>query len=197
MPYTPTSHIPDATRSAAQTLALTPEQIEEMGKRRLKGESYSALARAYGVQIATATKHIKRWVANQSTPENPPPPAPPPARSTAQHIGRPQEEPDPLTTQLVNNPIQSENKEQSYRENLLWACQAAGAKLRTGNRPNSCPNDKAFFLYQLACENQKDFMTKFSQVETKEKDDAEEKKKKKSTEFILSEIESQLTLLDI
>ena len=190
-----------ASHSANQTLGLNPEQIAEMGQARLDGATYASLAAKYSVTVATATKHIKRWIAAQDLSKEslslpvdipsanlmlPLSPLPPP----------PQEEFDPCKTQYVNNPIKSDDKEQSYRENLLWACQAAGAKLRTGNRPNSCPNDKAFFLYQLACENPKDFMTKFSQVETKEKDDADDKAKKKSTQFLFEEIESQLEALE-
>ena len=176
-----------------------------MGKRKLEGESYGALAKEFGVQPVTATKHIKRWIAEQghaeeaadarrvalpAPPPPPPPPPPPEERESRERF-------DPLKTQLVNSPIQSDDKEQSYRDNLLWAIQAAGTKLRTGNRPNSCPNDKAFFLYQQACENPKDFMTKFSQVETKEKDDADTKKAKRSTEFMIEEIERQLKTLEV
>ncbi len=200
MPYKSTGVPYSASHSANQTLGLNPEQIAEMGKARLDGATYASLAAKYSVTVSTATKHIKRWIAAQGItkpevlalplPDKPAfvaGPPPPPLN----------EKFDPLKTQHVNSPIQSENRDQSYRDNLLWACEAAGQKIRTGNRPNSCPNDKAFFLYQLACENPKDFMTKFSQVETKEKDDADDKAKKKSTQFLLEEIESQLEALEM
>ena len=199
MPEPPHDNSYNKAASAKQTLALTPEQIEIMAKRKLKGETFQKLAREFSTTPNTATKHIKRWIAKQTTSHS----AEPLPRLIGAEVNRPRafasssEKFDPLKTQLVNNPIQSDGKEQSYRENLLWACQAAGQKLRTGNRPTSCPNDKAFFLYQLACENPKDFMTKFSQVETKEKDDAEDKAKKRSTQFLLEEIESQLEALEV
>jgi len=207
MPYKPPHEPVSEKRRGAQKLVLTPDQVEEMGQRKLKGESYRNIAKAYGVQCSTATKHIHRWMEkhreeeaalkNQPLQAKPATPSQPIGRPIQSHDDRPTEDFDPLKTQLVYNPISSEDKKQSYREDLLWACHAAGQKLRTGNRPNSCPNDKAFFLYQLACENPKDFMTKFSQMETKEKDDADTRKSKKSTQFMLDEVESQLEALEM
>jgi len=191
---------------------LTPEQIDEMFELRKGGMTYENIAAKFDVQACTATKYVKiqqakedekakkednlRVLETLQKSQVPAQTSPPQASRPIPHIGQPEKEFDPLLTQLVNNPIISDGVSQTYREDLLWAIEAAGTKLRTGNRPNSCPNDKAFFLYQQACENPKDFMTKFSQVETKEKDDGDKKVFKKSTEFLLMEIETQLEVLE-
>ena len=92
--------------------------------------------------------------------------------------------------------IQSENVEQTFRENLTWAIDAAGLKLRTGKSPTKCPNDSAFFLYQQAVENPKDFLTKFAQIEGRSGDSDEDKETSRVCKRAIFEIEEQLAALD-
>lgn len=67
-------------------------------------------------------------------------------------------------------PIRCENREQSHRENLAWAIQAAGERLRTGRDPATCPNDSAFYLYTQARDDPKDFLARFTSIEAKRGD---------------------------
>jgi len=60
-----------------------------------------------------------------------------------------------------------EGIEQSYRESLRWAIQAAGAYLRTSKSPKTCPCDAAWYLYRQAIEEPRDFMGRVGQVESK------------------------------
>ena|GEM_PF-3765228 len=62
-----------------------------------------------------------------------------------------------------------EQTEQTYRENLAWALQAAGKFNRTAEEPESCPNDSAFYLYRRAIEEPKEFMARVNQLELKAK----------------------------
>ena len=72
--------------------------------------------------------------------------------------------------------VENENLEQSFRENLAWAIEAAGKYLRTGEAPTSTPNDGAYFLFKQACEEPKDFLGKFTQVEGRGDDDKEKQR---------------------
>lgn len=63
--------------------------------------------------------------------------------------------------------VLNEKKDQSYRENLAWAMQAAGEFLRTGEYPVTVPNDAAYYLFIQASENPKDFLSRVGQVESK------------------------------
>lgn len=80
-----------------------------------------------------------------------------------QHFGRPS-----LGGQIV-----SEGREQTYRDSLRWAIDAAGRYLRTGDSPSICPCDAAFYIYRQAIESPKDFMAKLGQVESKPDADEE------------------------
>ena len=64
--------------------------------------------------------------------------------------------------------IVSEGRDMSYRENLRWAAMAAGQHLRTGDEFYDVPNDTAFYLYQQALGDPKDFMTKLGTMEGRE-----------------------------
>jgi len=60
-----------------------------------------------------------------------------------------------------------EGKEQTYRESLRWAIDAAGRQARTGEQPASCPCDAAWYLYRQAVDEPKDFLAKLGQIESK------------------------------
>lgn len=85
-----------------------------------------------------------------------------------------------------------ENKEQSYRDNLKWAIDAAGHTLRTKKKPKSCPNNSAWFLYKQALEEPKDFLTKVGQVESKLDDSERDREFIRSTKYSIEEINSFL-----
>ncbi len=70
--------------------------------------------------------------------------------------------------------IACEDKEQTHRENLTWAIEAAGKFLRTGKSPSAAPNDAAYFLFRQACDDPKDFLSRFTQVDMKAGDTGEE-----------------------
>jgi hypothetical protein len=90
--------------------------------------------------------------------------------------------------------IPSEGKQQSYRQNLNWALEAAGRFIRTKDEPESCPNDAAFFLYTQAVAEPKDFMAKVSTLE-KGSEDQSDREEKRSTRKSLAEIEAFLEKL--
>ena len=92
--------------------------------------------------------------------------------------------------------IENEKKDLSFRENLSWAIATAGKFLRTGDAPTSCPNDEAYFLYRQACEQPKEFLGKFTQVEARTDDGSEEARlAKKSGKRSIDEIEEMLSTL--
>lgn len=87
--------------------------------------------------------------------------------------------------------VRSENREQSYRENLSWAIKSAGEFLRTKRKPKVCPNDAAYFLFCQAMKEPKDFLQRVSQVETKT-EDTSDRESRISTKRTLDEIDSFL-----
>lgn len=90
-----------------------------------------------------------------------------------------------------------ENAPQSYRENIRWAMDAAGAKIRLGAHPATCPNDQAFYLYRQAIEEPKDFLAKMNQLELKT--DNEEKNRqnlRSNSKRSIEEIKSYLEELE-
>ena len=92
--------------------------------------------------------------------------------------------------------LKIEGKKQTHRENLNWAITAAGRYLRTGEPPESCPNDAAYYLYRQACDEPKDFLGKFNQIEAKGDGDLEEQRlAKRSGQRSIEEIEEMLELL--
>uniref|UniRef100_A0A6M3LMN1 Uncharacterized protein n=1 Tax=viral metagenome TaxID=1070528 RepID=A0A6M3LMN1_9ZZZZ len=70
----------------------------------------------------------------------------------------------------VYSGVKSLDIDQTLRENVQWALEAAGLKHRTGRDPTECPNDQAYFMFLEACERPKDFFAKFSQIESKAMD---------------------------
>jgi len=90
--------------------------------------------------------------------------------------------------------IESEDIVQSHRKNLQWAIKAAGKFLRTKQKPETCPNDAAFFLFMQAIDQPKEFMAKVTQIESKQEEE-EEADIKKSCKRSIEEIEKILEKL--
>jgi hypothetical protein len=91
--------------------------------------------------------------------------------------------------------VVNEGKEQTYRESLNWALSAAGEFLRTGQRPTTCPNDAAWFLYVQAIDEPKDFMAKVAQVEKGDNGEAD-RNTRLSAQRSIAEIEAMLAELE-
>lgn len=92
--------------------------------------------------------------------------------------------------------IENENREQSFRENLAWAIEAAGKYLRTNEMPVSTPNDGAYFLFRQACEQPKEFLGKFTQVEGRGDDEQERQRRtRESGQRSIDEINEMLRSL--
>lgn len=93
--------------------------------------------------------------------------------------------------------VECEDVKQSYRENLRWAIEAAGTKLRTGVKPETCPCDSAWFLYEQAISDPKDFLSKLGQIESKvDAEDAADRKGRKAGEKTIAEIDGMLAELE-
>lgn len=93
--------------------------------------------------------------------------------------------------------ITCEGKSLSHRENLAWAIEAAGKFLRTMEKPKTCPNDAAYFLYRQACDDPKEFHAKYTQVVGKPNEDEEaERKARTSGQRSIEEIDRMLDVLD-
>ncbi|MFA5767073.1 MAG: hypothetical protein WC919_04070 [Candidatus Paceibacterota bacterium] len=93
--------------------------------------------------------------------------------------------------------IKCEEREQSYRENMVWAMAAAGEFIRTGLPPLTCPNNTAWFLYTQACDEPKDFMAKVNSLEAKNDNGDEAKRQlQSSTKKSLAEIEAFLDFVE-
>jgi hypothetical protein len=92
--------------------------------------------------------------------------------------------------------IENEHKDQSYRENLTWAMEAAGEYLRTKKKPKTCPNNAAYFLYTQAIDEPKDFMAKINQMESKADQGEHEREVRQSSRKSLAEIEEFLSKLE-
>jgi len=93
--------------------------------------------------------------------------------------------------------VSSRDVRQSYRENLRWAIDAAGKFMRTKEEPKTCPNDAAYYLYQQAIQDPKDFLGKVGQVEVKasSQEEIEENDRKQATKSI-EEIDEMLATLE-
>jgi len=86
-----------------------------------------------------------------------------------------------------------ENIKQSYRESLQWAIEAAGQYQRTGKKPLSCPCDTAYYLYQQAITEPKDFLGRVGQIESKGVgESAEDKDARRAGKRSIKEIELML-----
>jgi hypothetical protein len=88
--------------------------------------------------------------------------------------------------------VLSEGIEQTYRENLRWALNAAGEFALTGLRPDTCPNHSAWFLYTQAVDEPKDFMAKVAQMESKVDVSEEEQEMKRGSRKTIEEIHQLL-----
>ena len=90
-----------------------------------------------------------------------------------------------------------EGKKQSYRQSIQWAIDAAGNFLRTGVEPVSCPCDAAWYLYEQARNEPKDFLGKINQVEMKGDSESEDvRNAKKSGRRSIAEIDAMLATLE-
>ena len=93
--------------------------------------------------------------------------------------------------------VQSEDIDQSYRESLRWAMHAAGTTSRTGVTPTVCPCDRAWYLYEQAVSDPKDFLMRVGQVEAKEDAaDADRRNAKESGARSIAEIDDMLSELE-
>lgn len=93
--------------------------------------------------------------------------------------------------------VKSENKKQTHKENLNWAISAVGEFLRTGGKePKICPNNAAYYLYVQAKTEPKDFLTKYTQVESRSVEDEESRRLGKSVQRSISELDAMLDSLD-
>lgn len=100
-------------------------------------------------------------------------------------------------TPQLNAEVFCEGIEQSYRDSLRWALQAAGAYLRTKKNPVTCPCDAAWYLYRQAIEEPKEFLGRVGQVEAKsDPEEANRRSIQKSAKKSISEIDSYLEELD-
>lgn len=94
--------------------------------------------------------------------------------------------------------VACEGIKQSYRESLRWAIETAGTYLRTGVEPETCPCDAAYYLYQQAISEPKDFLGKVGQIESKGAMESEDEKNiKKSGRRSINEIDSMLAELEL
>lgn len=94
--------------------------------------------------------------------------------------------------------VECQGVEQTYRESLRWAIDAAGETLRTGKFPTVCPCNAAWFLFQQAIAAPKDFMAKVGQIESRGSDEesADKRKLRLSGERSISEIDGFLSELE-
>lgn len=98
---------------------------------------------------------------------------------------------------LPNQTIPCEGIEQSYRDSLRWAMDAAGKTGRTGKSPVSCPCDQAYYLYRMAIEEPKDFMGKVGQIESKgDQESADKRATRKAGQKAIAEIDGYLAELE-
>jgi len=93
--------------------------------------------------------------------------------------------------------VQSEGREQTYRENLRWALESAGEFARLGLIPETCPNDSAWFLYIQATTDPKDFMAKVSQSELKAEAPEDDHEMKRGSRRTIEEIHTLLESLKV
>ena len=142
---------------------LTEEQFAELARRYVDGVHVSVLSSDYEMSAAAIRTILSNAGIRRGKKDNTPS----------------QPNPDAIR-------VESEGREQSHRENLIWALEAAGKYLRVGEYPEMCPNDAAFFLFCRAIEDPKDLMARVTQIESKKHDrkDRHEQQCKKSIEEI-------------
>ncbi len=109
----------------------------------------------------------------------------------------PDSHPSLVSDDLEITDIKNEEKEQTHRENLQWAIAMAGRYLRTNEEPAVVPNDAAYYLYQQACAEPKDFLSKFNQIESKGDSELDERKKSRNAgKRRIEEIDEMLSMLE-
>lgn len=85
------------------------------------------------------------------------------------------------------------DEEMPYREQLRWAVEAAGEFSSHGQEPIECPCWGAYYLYNQARENPKDFLSKLGQAESRVDAEAERSAgTKKSSKRSITEISEML-----
>jgi len=107
-------------------------------------------------------------------------------------------DPHPPSAPKEDGGLVVDGHEQSYRDNLRWAIEAAGVYMRTKAQPEKCPNNAAYYLYTQAIEAPKDFMAKVGQIESKEDTEAKNKANiRKESRKSVDEINEYLDELDL
>lgn len=89
-----------------------------------------------------------------------------------------------------------EDTELSYRENLQWAMGAAGKFAREKRHPGVCPNDTAWFLYEMAISEPDKFLMRVGQVEVKASDADEQRATSRASRRSIAELNRMLEDLD-
>jgi len=93
--------------------------------------------------------------------------------------------------------VMSEARVQSHRENLAWAIDMAGRYLRTGEKPDTTPNDAAYFMYRQAIDDPKEFFAKYTQIQAKPNEEEEADRLARTTgKRAISEIDQMLDVLE-
>lgn len=89
------------------------------------------------------------------------------------------------------------NKDINYRGCMRWAAANAGMYMRTKVHPSEVPSDLAFFLYNMALDEPKDFAAKLNQTESREDTETQlEKDTRKQTDRSVAEIDRWLNEID-
>ncbi len=180
---------------------LTDQQISELREEYKGGETQSKLGLKYKVCPQTVRNYLQK--ANlipkpgmgRTSPNKLSKAGPIPAIGLVNSLPSQRQAQPTKNPSSPGNSIPNEGHKLSLKDNLLWAIQSAGLKLRTREEPRSCPNDQAYFLYVQATSQPKDFLGKFTQVLNKVLDDSTEKEFQKQTKMALMDIDEQLKML--
>jgi hypothetical protein len=98
----------------------------------------------------------------------------------------------------IQQEVVCEGREQSYRDSLRWAIEAAGTYLRTGRQPSLCPCDAAWYLFKQAVDEPKDFLAKVGQIESKGDSESEERRNaRKDGKRSVAELDSMLAEIEL
>lgn len=103
----------------------------------------------------------------------------------------------PVASAPQDGRIVNENIDMTYRENLAWAVKTIGREQRTGERPKTCPNDTAFWLYEQAKKEPKEFLTKVNNIEAKNTSKEDEKERRKSEQRSIDDLDMMLKELRV
>ena len=97
----------------------------------------------------------------------------------------------------VKNVIECEDKDLSYRENLSWAVKAVGSERRTGVPPETCPNDTAYWLYEQAKMEPKEFLAKLNAIEARNLGKEDESVGRRAAKRSIEDLDAMLAELTI